>query len=106
MLLKGGEKSKFIFTKSLSDVLSLVESIGQRYDLSVSELSNIRIEELQNSLNSMISVDRVSQILKNQSEEQRLQRRLSHACQLPPLLTECSDFETFILSEEKPNLYR
>ena len=41
--------------------------------------------------------------LKAASSQNQQERRVSHACQLPPLLCNLPDFSAFILTEAKPN---
>src|SRR5690606_24565350 len=44
-----------------------------------------------------------SERLKTISKDKKIERRLSHACILPPLICNEIDFKTFELSELKPN---
>lgn len=101
--IEGREESKFIFTRTLSVALSLIEAEGIKYSLSTDELANLSIEELFAAFNSNLPVKTLTERLKKSSQYNQHERKISHACQLPPLLCKPADFSAFILTEEKPN---
>jgi choline kinase len=101
--IEGREKAKFIFSRTLSAALGLLIMEGHKYNLSNAELSNISISEMLTAFNSNLSVDSLNERLKLSSKHNEYQRKLSHACQLPPLIGQKADFSAFILTEEKPN---
>lgn len=101
--IEGREKSKFIFTRTLSAALSLLASEGANYKLTTDELANLSLTELLAAFNSNLPVKKLTERLKKSSQHNQHERRISHACQLPPLLCKPADFSAFILTEEKPN---
>ena len=101
--IEGREKSKFIFTRTLSAALSLIAKEGANYKLSPDELANLSLEQLLNAFNSNLPTKTLSKRLKETSQANQQERKISHACQLPPLLCKPADFSAFILTEEKPN---
>jgi glutamine kinase len=101
--IEGREKAKFIFTRSLSVVLRLIEAEGAKYGLTVNELANLSLDELLRAFNSNLTAESIIERLKASSVQNQQERKISHACQLPPLLCKISDFSAFILTEEKPN---
>lgn len=101
--VEGREKAKFIFSKSLSAALSLIAREGAAYNLSPQELANISLADLQAAFSSDLPVSNVSESLKQIATQNTYERTISHACQLPPLLTSSNDFSTFVLTADKPN---
>lgn len=101
--IEGREKSKFIFTRTLSAALSLIAAEGARYKLSTEVLANLPIEELFAAFNSNLPIESLTARLKESSQRNQYERKISLACQLPPLLCKPADFSAFILTEEKPN---
>lgn len=101
--IEGREKAKFIFTRTLSAALSLIEAEGQKYALSPEELANLSLNDLFAAFHSNLPIKNTTQSLKSLSQHNLYERNISHACQLPPLLCKKSDFSAFILTEEKPN---
>ena len=101
--IEGREKSKFIFTRTLSAALSLIAEEGANYKLSPEELANLSLEQLLSAFNSNLPNRILTKNLKETSHANQQERKISHACQLPPLLCKAADFSAFILTEEKPN---
>lgn len=101
--IEGREKSKFIFTRTLSEVLNLLSLEGEKYSLTKDELANLPLYQLLAIFNSNLSVELLTARLKESSQQNKNERKISLACQLPPLLCKEADFSAFILTEEKPN---
>ncbi len=101
--IEGREKAKFIFTRTLSTILDLIENKGLEYKLNKKELSNLTLSELTLAFNSQLSVKDLTKQLKKSSKSNKRIRKLSHACKLPPLLSKREDFMAFILTDEEPN---
>jgi len=101
--IEGREKAKFIFTKSLSTALSLITQLGNRVGLSVEELSNIPLSQLYDIFSLDGPIKNSVSLLKDISLDNKRQRDVSRACQLPPLISSFEDFSLFTLTEEKPN---
>lgn len=101
--IEGREKSKFIFTRTLSAALSLIEIEGKKFGLSLEELANLSLHDLFTAFHSNLPLKSVGKNLKALSGHNFYERRISHGCQLPPLLCKKNDFSAFILTEERPN---
>lgn len=103
LAIEGREKSKFIFTRSLSVAISLIEKIAKKYDLNKNELANLEYFELLSAFKSDLPKHILSKQLKDKAKHNIYERNVSLACQLPPLITSKYDFEYFVLKEDKPN---
>ena len=101
--IEGREKSKFIFSRTLSVVLSLLAAEGAKYSLNTGELADLPLNQLLAAFNSNLPVETIATRLKESSQQNKHERKLSFGCQLPPLLCKTADFSAFILTEEKPN---
>ena len=101
--IEGREKAKFIFSRSLSEVLRLLEKEGAKYKLSTEELANLDLNDLLAGFNAGLTVENLSVLLKSTSHRNQQDRLVSAGCNLPPLLCNPVDFSAFILTEEKPN---
>src|SRR5690625_2539272 len=101
--VEGREKAKFIFSRSLSAALSLIEKKGAQYNLSAQELANISYFDLQAAFNSDLPIATLSKQLKQLASKNTYERNISRACQLPPLITDKDDFSAFVLTADKPN---
>ena len=99
--IEGREYSKFIFTKSLSEVMKLFESLGEKFnfsreDVSFADISIIKrlyssTERYVPSMNDSIMRGRKRYSLVTQNTT------------LPPLIVNPDDVEYFYLPEEEPN---
>lgn len=101
--IEGREKSKFIFTRSLSVALTLIEELGQELELTTQQLANLSYYQLLEAFDSDLPAKQLTEQLQNLAEANAKKRQLSLACQLPPLLTQPEEFSAFILTEDKPN---
>ena len=101
--IEGREKAKFIFSRSLSESLNLIEIEGKKYKLTPDLLSNLSLSDLLSAFNSELPLEDLAERLKVAAYQNQQMRLLSHACRLPPLLCSSSDFKVFFSSEEKPN---
>ena len=84
-------------------ILSLLELEGKNYKLTKDELSNLSLLELQTAFHSDLPIQELGKRLKLSSTRNKDERRVSHACLLPPLICTENDFKAFTLTEEKPN---
>src|SRR5690625_7521922 len=98
--VEGREKAKFIFSRSLSAALSLIEKKGAQYNLSAQELANISYFDLQAAFNSDLPIATLSKQLKQLASKNTYERNISRACQLPPLIADKDDFSAFVLDRK------
>jgi hypothetical protein len=81
----GREYSKFIFTRSISDMLELIADFGEAHGLSREEMSHVPIEDLLKIVN-MSAEDVIEERLRSISEKESERHNLSVAIRLPQIL--------------------
>jgi phosphoenolpyruvate synthase/pyruvate phosphate dikinase len=98
--IEGREYSKFIFTKSLSNVLLLLKQYGLQNSLSLEDLSFLDIKDLIRTYSSTYNaLDAVKDSIKKGKEK----HIITESILLPPLLTHDTQLESFSLPEAHPN---
>lgn len=100
--IEGREKAKFVFSKSLSLALNELIKWGESNNLSRDEMSNLSINSVLDLDSEVLSDTRKSQ-LRQEAELNLQQKKLSLACQLPPLISSENDFYSFVLNQSHPN---
>ena len=98
--IEGREYAKFVFTRSLSDVLKLLTVAAKEHDLSPEEMAYLDIQSIIN-LNAT-SMD-VRTTLLNSIEAGKRQFELTLATILPPLIRHPDDIYYFQIPEQEPN---
>ena len=98
--IEGREYAKFIFTKSLSDVLKLLKEIGTKYKLSVDDLSFLDISIINqlygSSLDEKNTFSNSVKFGKKMYEQTRL-------ITLPSIITSKEEIFSFELSSSQPS---
>ncbi|MBF0587960.1 MAG: phosphoenolpyruvate synthase [Magnetococcales bacterium] len=98
--IEGREFSKFIFTRTVSDVLRLLESFGTLYGFSREDLSYADIE----TIYALYSSSRdPKQILQAAIERGRTEHAVTKQITLPPLIFNERDIYAFELASQEPN---
>ena len=100
--IAGREVAKFEFSKSVSDVLSLLSELGSAYGFAREEMACMRVRDLL-PLGVGVPAGGLREYLKRCIEsgaEAMLQHRVLH---LPPLIVSESDIDSFTLPECRPN---
>jgi len=82
--IKLRENSKFIFTRSVSDVLEVIKFYAKEQNIDLKELNNYKIDYLLNKLNSKNFIKKNKEIIYSKQKEE--------LCKLPYLITSKSDF--------------
>jgi hypothetical protein len=100
--IEGRELSKFIFTKSLSRVLVLVEEYGGKVGISKKDLAFVDFQEIKR-LYSALQSDQVSNYLKNDIKQNKSEYQLTKAVKLPSLIMKGSDVFCFFIDKSIPN---
>ena len=99
--IEGREYSKFIFTKSLSEVMRLFESLGEKFNFSKDDISYADISIVKRLYSS------TERYVPSMNDSiMRGRKRYSLVTQnttLPPLIVSPEDVEIFYLPEEEPN---
>lgn len=100
--IEGREYAKFIFTRSLSDALKLIEEMGGELGLSVDDLSYLNLATLLQSYASM-PLPELGEVLRTDIEAGRRQYGITRLVRLPPLICDPDDIFSFNLPEGEPN---
>lgn len=100
--IEGREYSKFVFTKSLSEILRLIEELGKHYEISREELAYLDIRTILN-LYSVIDHRDIKNILLSEIEKNKELYKYTKAIKLPSLIRKVEDIYGFYLENEEPN---
>ncbi|CAI2488621.1 PEP-utilizing family enzyme [Serratia plymuthica] len=98
--IEGREYAKFIFTKSVSDSLQLLEKTGNAEGISVEEISHADITCILNAINSGLPLNReiTDLIKKNRQDFMETQHMM-----LPPLIKESCEAYSHVITASVPN---
>jgi len=100
--IEGREYAKFVFTKHLSKVLSLVEAFGKKLGISKEELTYLDIQTIKKLYATLDHRD-VRDIFNTDIEKNREFYRHAGAIKLPSLIINAEDIYSFILEKEEAN---
>ena len=100
--IEGREFSKFIFSRSLSLVLTLVEQFGKKLGISKQDIAFIDYEEIRNLYSSLES-DEVSNYFKDNIKKNKNEFELTKAVKLPSLITKGRDVFCFYADKAVPS---
>lgn len=100
--IEGREYAKFVFTKSLSEVLKLIEGLGNKHNISAEDLAHLDINIVL-SLYSELTPYSVAEIFDTNIETNKKQYEYTKAVKLPSLITKPEDVCGFFLLAEEPN---
>jgi phosphohistidine swiveling domain-containing protein len=98
--IEGREYSKFVFTKTLSDVLNLLKELGASYALDAEALSYVDIQTI---LSNYTTSWDIGELLHKSVELGKERYRITSQTLLPPLITGEEDFYVFSLPTDQPN---
>lgn len=98
--VEGREYSKFVFTKSLSDVLSLVKAYGSNHNIPLEDLAFLDIKDLIKTYSSAWDIEAE---IKRSIAEGKEKYKITQSLVLPPLIKNTDDIERFELPEAHPN---
>ena len=100
--IEGREYSKFVFTRSLSQIFRLIEELGNEYCLSLEDLSYLRIGTLTQAY-SDLSATPLNEILSSEISNNRIAHEAIEHLLLPQLIVGPKDVYDFHLGEAEPN---
>jgi len=100
--IEGREYSKFVFTKSVSEILKLIKELGERYDLGAEDLSFVDIRTLIKLYATLDHRD-LSEILSEEIRRNRKFYEVSKFIRLPHLIVDPNDVYEFELEKGAPN---
>jgi phosphohistidine swiveling domain-containing protein len=98
--IEGRELAKFVFTRSLSDVLVLLEAIGRRHGFSRQDMSYADVNVVRQLY---MSADDPARVLGTAIAQGRETFRETRSLVLPPLITRAEDVYAFAMPEQEPN---
>ncbi len=98
--IEGREYSKFTFTKTLSDILSLLKKYGAINNIPVEDLAFLDIKDL---IKNFSSSSNTLEDLELSIERGKKKYALSEKIILPPIIANIDQIENFGLFEEHPN---
>lgn len=101
----GREESKFIFTRCLSDVLSLIIKFGESHGLTREDISFLKIDTIIGLFNDPHSSERAMvEALRSEIEQNKAEHyTITQSVLLPPLLVDESEFFEFSQFQAAPN---
>jgi phosphohistidine swiveling domain-containing protein len=98
--IEGREYAKFVFTKSLSNALSLFKELCISNGLSEDDCSYVDIRTVHDIYSSSVDTEK---ILKRSCESGRADYDVTQQIWLPPLMSESNDIWSFTLPDLEPN---
>lgn len=96
------EKSKFMFTKMVSDILSLIGELAKRNNISKNDMANVDISVVKQLYADLYSCD-VHRILMENIQINEEQYEKSLLIKLPSIINNPSDIYSFYLLDGEPN---
>jgi hypothetical protein len=100
--IEGREYGKFVFTKVVSEILKLMEELGERFSLSREDMSWIDVKDLLD-LYSTLTIEDVEDLLKSSIKKHKKFFNVSSAIRLPQVISGTKDIYDFFLSDVEPN---
>ena len=100
--IEGREYAKFIFTRSLSEILNNLVLIGSQFDCTREELSFLNIHEIM-ELHHVLEPRDVGMILKDNIQKNRELYNYTKAVRLPKIILSPEEIYGFFLQKNEPN---
>ncbi|MBW2333500.1 MAG: phosphoenolpyruvate synthase [Deltaproteobacteria bacterium] len=100
--IEGREYAKFVFSRSISEAIRLIKRLALKYGLSADDASFLNINTVLQLYSTLDHRD-MSNILKEESERNRLFYDVTKAIKLPPVIVDPEDVFEFELDEDVPN---
>ena len=98
--IEGREYAKFVFTRSLSETLRLMEQLGERHGLTPEDISYVDID----CIRLLYSSSREPrELLRTSAAQGRNEYALTRSIVLPPVLRDPSEFQSFEMPAIEPN---
>ncbi len=100
--VRGREYAKFIFTKNIDKILSIITDFGKRHGVPEKILTNLKIEEYI-SLNNIFESDNVSDYINNKSDRNIEKSKIFPIIKLPSLISDKTNLNVIPYQINKPN---
>ena len=98
--IEGREYAKFIFTRTLSDVLELLARLGESFGLSREDMSHVTVQRVMEAYSGAGGLE---EVLRTSIEAGRRLERGSAGITLPPLIWEEGQVYSFFMPDGSPN---
>jgi len=98
--IEGREHSKFVFTRSLSDALSLIRQLGEEHGLSAEDCAFLSYDAIRTLYSESGSV---GEVLRDSVAHGRERHALTRNLVLPPIIASPHEVFTFHLPPSQPN---
>jgi len=100
--IEGREHLKFVFTKSVSKILQLIEELGLRAEISKEDMAYLDISVVKQLYVDLYTGD-ISTIFKENIEHNKVQYQSAVQLKLPSMIVRPEDIYSFWLLNEEPN---
>lgn len=100
--IEGREYAKFVFTKSLSRVISLIEELAVKYGIQKEDLAHLNVKTILDMYASLDHRD-VKEIFKDDIVLRKKLHDYTKAVKLPTLITDPDDVYFHFVYSEEPN---
>jgi cytidyltransferase-like protein len=98
--IESRERSKFEFTKNLSDAIELIAAAGDALGFTRAEMALLEVQEI---VGPYPSIEHASSVWKEIIQKRAEERALDEKIVLPPIIFSSEDFEVVQSYESKPN---
>jgi phosphohistidine swiveling domain-containing protein len=98
--IEGREYSKFVFTRNLSEALTLMQQVGEEFGFTKEEVSYLDFSVIPKLYSGAYSIQ---DLLKVIIEENKAYHQITCSLQLPPLIIESDDVYSFHIPNSEPN---
>lgn len=98
--IEGREYAKFVFTRTLSDVLELTARLGREHGLDREEMSYVEIQRI---MEAYAKAEDMGKVLRNSMKDGQAVDRTAGGLTLPPLLWEADQIYSFFQPDGVPN---
>lgn len=100
--IEGREQLKFVFTKSVSKILQLIEELGIRADISKEDMAYLDISVVKQLYVDLYTGD-IRTIFRENIEHNKIQYQSAVQLKLPSIIVKPEDVYSFYLLSEEPN---
>ncbi len=100
--IEGRERLKFIFTKSVSEILKLVAELGSRVDISKEDMSYLDISVIK-QLYVDLHTGKIDDLFRQNIENNKVQYECAAQIKMPSIIVKPDDVYSFYLLDEEPN---
>lgn len=100
--IEGREYLKFVFTKSVSKILQLVEELGDRLEISVEDMAYLDISIVKQLYVDLYTGD-IKTVFEENIKDNRIQYQSAIRLKLPSIIVQPSDIYSFYMLDEEPN---